>query len=563
MAIIADTISDIGRLREIVAIFTRHGFGEFFERINLGRFVPGKAKVEASRDPEASAQRLLQAIQELGPTYIKFGQILSTRPDVLPPAYIKALQTLQDRVQPVGWDAVRQQVENEFGRSVEDLYDRFDPEPLASASIGQVHQAWTRDGRKVAVKVQRPGIDDTIRSDVSLMYTIARMIETFIDLDVGYTPTEIVHDFDKAMQMEVDFTREARNARQFASNFRDKSHVHFPEIIDGLSGRRVLTMGFIDAVKISETYSWPAEQRKLICDRFVEAGVQMILIDGFFHGDPHPGNIFVNEDCEIIFLDVGLAGTLPKFITESMFQLILAASVKDAASAARVVYKLGIADQRVNLADLKQDIQGILDKYFTGEWGNVSAGDLLTDFMDRGSKHGIKHPPELASLAKALMNVEGVVRALYPEIDLLEAIKPHAKQYFSQRMNFENIRPELAKKAYEVVGLLQDLPLQMSQLMMDLEKGRVNVVVSGSDIRNIQAALRSLAITLFLGMVTAALLLGGFAALGGATVGPPGTIVAVIAFALSLVSGFFAFAWHVVAIRLKRPKLTDIIRRKR
>ena len=563
MAILTDTIGDITRLREIVSVFTRYGFGWFFERINLGRFVPGRGGEERPRDVAHEAQQLLLAIEELGPTFIKFGQIMSTRGDVLPKEYIEALQTLQDNVPPIPFQAVTETVEKEFGRRVDDLFDRFDPEPLASASIGQVHVAYLQDGRKLAVKIQRPGIDERVRADVSLFYGVARLIEAFIDLDIGYTPTEIVRDFDEAMQKELDFRLEARNARQFAANFREKPYIRFPEIVESHSGQRVLTMGFLDGMKIREAYTWAPEKRKLLCDRVVESGVQMILIDGFFHGDPHPGNIFVTKDCDIVFLDVGLSGTVPRYLSEALLQIVLAITLKDAGSAARIVYRIGIADERVNLAELKQDIQVLFDRYLVENWGEISAGDMLAELMERGSKHGIKHPPELATLAKTLLNIEGVVRSLYPELDFIEAVKPHAKQYFSEKVSLDRLGPELGKKASEILGLMQDLPLQMTQLMMDLEKGRVNVVVSSPDIRSLQAALRSLAVTLFLGLVTGALLLGGFSALSGALIGPPGTIVAAVAFTLSLVTGALAFGWHMIAIRMRRPKLTDLLRLKK
>ena len=563
MALLTDTIGDITRLREIIAVFTRYGFGWFFERINLGRLVPGRGGEEQPRDLQQEAERLLGAIQELGPTFIKFGQIMSTRPDVLPREYIEALQTLQDKVPPITFDEVTQTIEQEFGRTTDDLFERFDSQPLASASIGQVHVAYTKEGRKVAVKIQRPGIDERVRADVSIFYGVARLIEGFIDLDIGYTPTEIVRDFDEAMQKELDFRMEARHARQFTANFRDKPYIRFPDIVESHSGQKVLTMGFLEGMKIREAYSWPEEKRKLLCDRVVEAGVQMILVDGFFHGDPHPGNIFVTEECDLIFLDVGLSGSVPRYLTEALLQIILAITLKDAGSAARIVYRIGIADERVNLAELKQDIQILFDRYLVENWGEISAGDMLSELMERGAKHGIKHPPELASLAKTLLNVEGVVRSLYPELDFIEAVKPHAKQYFSEKVSLEKLGPELGKKATEILGLMQDLPLQMTQLMMDLEKGRVNVVVSSQDIRSLQAALRSLAVTLFLGLVTGALLLGGFSALSGAMIGPPGTIVAAVAFTLSLVTGALAFGWHMIAIRMRRPKLTDLLRLKK
>lgn len=561
MAILSDTFADIGRAREIAGVLARHGFGEFLERVNLGRLVPGRPPAPADTSDEASAKRLVEAFQELGPTFIKFGQILSTRPDVLPLAYVEALQQLQDRVAPFGYDKVRDTVLAEFGRPIEEVYAGFDEKPIASASIGQVHKAITKDGVTVAVKIKRPGIDEMIRADVSLLYRIARMIESVVDLNIGYTPTEIVGDFDRAMRMELDFRHEAQNGKQFTANFREKSYIRFPEPVDALSGQHVLTMHFIVGQKISAAFDWPREKRKILVDRLLDAGVQMVLEDGFFHGDPHPGNIFVDDDLNIIFLDVGLAGSVPKYLMDGLIKLVVAAAMKDSASAARLIYKLGSAPDRVNLADFRNDIDVILEQYLSIKWGEVNASELLNVLMERGAKHGIKLPTELAALAKSLLNMEGVIRSLYPELDLLEAAKPHASKYFGERISFDTLKPELIKRANEIVGMLQDLPLQVSQLMMDLEKGRVNVVVQSPDIRNLNAALRSFALTTFFSMITGALLLGGIIALSTSVV-VPGPVVAGVAIGLSLVTGFFAFAWHIVAVRLRRPKLTDLMKKK-
>jgi ubiquinone biosynthesis protein len=322
-----------------------------------------------------------------------------------------------------------------------------------------------------------------------------------------------------------------------------------------------MTMGFIVAQKVSEAFTWPQEKRKLLTDRLLDAGVQMVLEDGFFHGDPHPGNIFVDDECNVIFLDVGLAGSVPKYLMDGLIKLVVASAMKDSSSVARIVYKLGAAPDRVNLSELKNDLEVILDTFLSKPWGEISASELVSTLMERGAKHGIKHPPELAALAKSILNFEGVIRQLYPELDLLEAAKPHASKYFSSKMNFDAMKPEFIKKANEIVGLVQDLPLQLSQLMMDLEKGRVNVVVQSPDIRSLQGALRSLAVTMFLGMLSAAFIIGGFASLS-TSLASPGPIVAVVAFGFSIVTGFMAFMWHVIAIRLKRPKLTDLIRRR-
>jgi ubiquinone biosynthesis protein len=554
----SDTMSDIGRLREIVGVLARHGFGQWLERVNLGRFLPGRSPTPADQSEEASAKRLVEAFQELGPTFIKFGQILSSRPDVLPVAYIKALATLQDRVTPFTFAEVKKRIEDEFGQPLNQVYQSFEEAPIASASIGQVHRAITHDGRTVAVKIKRPAIDEQIQADVSLLYRVARLIESVIDLNIGYTPTEVVGDFERAIRMELDFHIEASNARRFAANFREKPFIRFPEVIESLSGQTVLTMEFIVAQKITATFDWPREKRKLIVDRLLDGGVQMVFEDGFYHGDPHPGNIFVDDECNIIFLDVGLAGTVPKYIMDGLLQLVVSAAMRDSATVARQIYKLGEVDERVNLNELKNDIDVILEQYLSQPWGSISAAELLNVLMARGAKFGIKLPGEVSGLAKAILNLEGTVRSLYPELDLLEVAKPYAAQYFNESFTFDALKPELIRRANEIVGMLQDMPLQISQLLMDLEKGRVNVVVKSPDVLSVNASIRSLAVTVGLSIIAGALLLGGITALASSMV-VPSLVVGIIALVLGAVTGGFAALWHFVAIRMRRPRLTDFM----
>ena len=302
---------DIGRAREILTVLARHGFGGIVSSLPLHR-IPGLRNPEGldSEGPKKipARERLVSAFQDLGPSFVKLGQMLSTRPDVLPGDWIDAFAKLQDQVAPFPGDLARAQVEDALGAPVEEIFEEFSREPVASASIAQVHTARLSDGTRVAVKIQRPGIEKTLRSDINIMYMLGELLEGRLDLGV-YTPTKVVEAFDRAISLEIDFLNEAANGQAFAKALDGMEGVYVPKVHRTLTARTVLTMEWIDGHKLSDIDKSGA-QRELIMDRLVEATYCQIFQHGIFHADPHPGNLVVNDESVLTFLDFGLMGRI-------------------------------------------------------------------------------------------------------------------------------------------------------------------------------------------------------------------------------------------------------------
>src|SRR5947209_6968351 len=335
-------VKDLQRLREISAVVVRHGFGELRDRSRLwdvlGRREPGERPSRADMRA-TSARRFRETLAELGPTFIKMGQILSSRPDLLPPDFIAELSELQDSAPPMSLETVLRLIEQGLGRPSAELFAHIDPEPLASASIAQVHRARVSDGESVVVKVQRPGIEEQIRSDTDLLFYLARFLEGVIEETGIYTPTGIVTEFRDAMLLELDFENEARNIEEFAHNHADRPYVVIPKLYRDLSSRTVITLQELKGVKLKtalESGQSAGIDRQQLARHVLEASFQQLFKDGLFHGDPHPGNIIVMEGNRIGLLDFGLVGRLTKQMQESMIVLVLAISLRDPDTVARL-----------------------------------------------------------------------------------------------------------------------------------------------------------------------------------------------------------------------------------
>ncbi|TMB40358.1 MAG: AarF/ABC1/UbiB kinase family protein, partial [Deltaproteobacteria bacterium] len=404
-------VRDLQRLREISKVVVKHGFGELLDRTRLWEAL---GRREVSERPSAaelratSARRFRDTLAELGPTFIKLGQILSARPDMIPPDFIAELSTLQDSAPPLPLEQVLRLVEEGLQKPWRELFAEIDPEPLASASIAQVHRARLPTGEQVVVKVQRPGIEVQIRSDTDLLSYLARFLEGVIEETGIYTPTGIVAEFQKAMLLELDFENEARNIEEFGKNSRE--NVVIPRTYRTHSCRTVLTL-----------------------EELLDASFQQLFIEGIFHGDPHPGNVIVLPGNRLGLLDFGLVGRLSKAMQESIVVLVLAIGLRDPDTVARLLYKVGIPDERINLHRFRADIHDILDRYLGLKLSEVSSTTLLNELTDLALTYKIKIPKEYAVLSKASATTEGIIRQLDPDLDVAQVALPYAKQLLIDR----------------------------------------------------------------------------------------------------------------------------------
>ncbi len=553
---IREAFRDLNRLREIAAVVIRHGFGSLLDR---ARFPEAGKKVQAEPRPEAvrlsAAARFRGMLVELGPTFVKFGQVLSTRPDLVPAAWVDELRTLQDRVPPFPLEEVRAQIEASLGKPPEALGLDIEPTPLASASIAQVHRARLPDGRVVAVKVQRPGIEERVRADLDLLFYLARLLEAVVEETGVSTPTGIIEEFERSIGEELDFLNEARNVRRFVQANQKRPDFKIPAVFDDLSGRRVLTLEYLEGVKITET---PPQAGPALARKMVDGAFRQLFEDGFFHGDPHPGNILVLPDGRIGFLDFGLCGELTPQMRENIVLLVLAVALRAAESAARLIYRIGLPDQRTDLAAFRQDIQAILDRYLGLRIKDVQARSVARDILDLAVRYKIRVPKEYAVLAKASMTAEGVIRKLDPDLDTLAVGLPYAKELLQGRFDPAALLAGTGgmRSLLRISTFVQDVPLQLSQILLDLQTGKFTVAARSEELPELTRAIRSLGITLFLGLLAGGSVVGTFIALSQVhweIWGMPANLVYAIAGALTATALWWtAMSWSALQGRLVR-----------
>jgi ubiquinone biosynthesis protein len=557
-------VQDIRRLREIAGVLTRHGFDAFARSAGLERFVgDGDEEDEPEKLPEVEqprellpedeedtdvAVRFRHVLEDLGPTFVKLGQVLSTRPDILPPAFMDELQSLQDDVPPMDFEKVRQQVEENLEGELGELFDNFQEEPLAAASIGQVHRARTTDGQEVVVKVQRLGIQDKIQSDLDILYYLARFLEATIEEVELYTPTAIVEEFEEAILSELDFEQEATNIETFGANFEDEPRVDVPDVFRELTTEKILTLEYIDAVKLRNIEGGTPRAERVL-DTLLDAMVEMVLYDGFFHGDPHPGNMLVGDDDTLIFIDFGLVGSLSPHQQNDLIDLILTILTGDEDGIARTVLRMGYPVGRVNLRKFKSDIVELRDRYLFSSLSEVNVSEFVQETMDAAQRHQIRLNPDYARLTKAATTIEGIMRRLKPDMDIMKKGMPYARELAMHRFSAKNVMKGVMNSAMGFSGFVQQVPQQIDQVMMDLESGNLEISVTNESLDELGDSLNTLGTRLFLGIMSASLAICATLLLRQFQYQIYGVSVPLVAGLLLVVTAtlffWWALSWHV------------------
>ncbi len=554
-----EAIHDLNRLREVSSVIARHGFGAYLERVRLGAAAPRPAPAagEPATPPSdgRNAARFRQMLVDLGPTYVKLGQLLSSRPDILPPAWISELSLLQDACEPVPIDSIRRQIELGLGRPVGEAFAWLDPVPAASASIAQVHRARTHGGADVAVKVQRPGVREQFESDLGLLQYVARLLEALVEETGVYTPSDIVEEFDRAIHEELDFANEARNARDMAAASRDLPFVVIPGVHAALSSATVLTLDFVDGFKVTDLAGREGYDPQRVARNLIEAAFRQLFGGGIFHGDPHPGNILVLPGNRIAFLDFGLVGRIGRPMQEALITLLVAVALRDPETVARVLYRIGVPEAHTPITTLRDDISGILDRYLGLKLDQIRSSTLLTDMLDLAVRHKIRVPREYAILCKASVTTEGLIRGLYPELDIMEVGLPYAKEMLFSRFQPGDASGALMKSMLKLQGLAEDVPTQLSQILADLEGGKFRVQVRSESMDRIADNVRSLGLTIFLGLVASSLALGGLFVVARQMAGSHAVLL--VGFSALLLAGFlFGASLTVYWLGGRIPKLS-------
>ncbi len=470
-------IRSIRRYRNILGILIKYGFGHIVEQLNISYYLElgrrivtlGTAPKEIERLTQPVRMRL--AMEELGPTFVKLGQILSTRPDILPREYIEELKKLQDNVPSISADAVRGQIQRELGYPVEELFAEFSDIPMAAASVAQVHRGRLRTGEQVVVKIRRPGIDQVISSDLEILMGLAYLIDQHIPASHIYDPIGIVKEFRRILNREMDFNREGRTIDRFAQNFLEDPTVKVPKVFWDYTGETVLTMEYIDGIKISnlELLAARGHDLKTIARTGADSILKQVLIYGYFHGDPHPGNLFVLEGDILCYLDYGMVGRLDEELKFQLIELISAILDRDVERVLNSLLFSGQMSEETDSQQLHRDLSEFIDDYYELPLQEINAGRLLTEFIDILSTYHIRFPADLMLLAKALVTIEGIGRQLDPEFNMITHIKPFMGRLARERINPAALSREAMRTVQGYSALLKSLPRDLKEFI-----GRVN-----------------------------------------------------------------------------------------
>ncbi len=464
-------LEDLGRAREILAVLVKHGFGQVVSTLPLHR-IPGLGRIqdEGSIGESVPAPvRAVRAMEELGPAFVKLGQMLSTRPDLLPAEWVEAFARLQDQVPPFAVSEAKEVIRQQLGAPVDDLFASFSPEPVASASIAQVHRARTHDGADLAVKVQRPGIEAQLRSDLNILYVLAGWLEGQIDLGV-YTPQAVIEAFDRALTAEADFNLEAASGEALAEALAEVDGVAVPTIVRSLTSRRVLTMSWAPGRNLSDIARTDADPQRVL-DVLIEATYTQLFVHGLFHGDPHPGNLLVDDASTLTYLDFGLVGRITPAMRDTLVGLFVSVMFRDADGVARTLYRAGSSEGRVNLRGLASEVDSLLDRYAELSFDQQDTGRIAGEILGLAKAHGLHLPEEYAVLARSMATLDGIARQLVPGFDIWNAVRPYAGRLASEKLDPEALGGELLRSSLSAATVLKDLPGQLDQVLIDLERG--------------------------------------------------------------------------------------------
>jgi len=457
---------DIERLTQVTATLVRHGFGAL-----VGRGHESNGADAAS----SQAVRFARLLADLGPTFIKLGQVLSIRRDLLPAEYITALEALQDNAPEVPFAAVREVIEAGLGQPLDALFATVEQRPLGTASIAQTHRATARDGTPLVIKVQRPGIERILRGDLDLLYLAARALETAIDEMQLAAVSEVIAEFEKGLLRELDFTSELENLESARALLDPARAIVVPRPHRELSCRTVLAMDLFAGASLRTLEPDSAAARHVV-EELLHAAVKQVFVDGFFHGDPHPGNVLVGADGQVCLIDFGLAGRLDAAQREDLVTLILAVILGDDASIARVLLRMGSSTQRVSLAELRAEVARIRTSYLTaGTIEDVDSAGFAEAFASAANRFRIKLAPEYAILTKATATLEGIIRTWHPHIDLVAIAQPVVERMMAGRWSPLRMVSEAMTGATGMSSLLRAMPGQLEQLLQDVESGNLQV----------------------------------------------------------------------------------------
>ncbi len=479
------SVRSIARLQTIVRVLASQGFEHLLQQLNLGRYLSMpqrwvRARPLEAEEPAAVGRRLVRVCQELGPTFVKLGQMLSTRPDLVPEHVVQELRLLQDRVEPFETEIARKVIAEDLGIPLDECFEEFGPEPMASGSIAQAYRARTKQGRRVVVKVKRPDIEQTIEQDMVLLAWLADAIERFVPESRPFRPRMLVDEFQKSIRRELDFVNEAATLSRFSEAFRDNDAVRIPGVLWELTGSRVLTMDFLDGVSMQSVIDSPGAEfdRREIARNLTESFFIQYFDLGMFHADPHPGNLLVNAPATIGLIDFGLVGRIDDELRGQFLMIMIALVSKEIDILVDTLDDLDALTPETDHAQLERDFRDLLDKYFGLPLQRIEIQTLFGEVNELVRNNGVVLPRVMVLLFKSLVTLAGVARQLDPEMNVLGLIRPRLRGMIRDRINPERLFRGAGITGWHMVTLFKQMPRQLRDFMRRLSRGQWQVNVN-------------------------------------------------------------------------------------
>jgi len=560
IGIIGRAYRHLNRYRHILMVLFKYGFGDLVDILKIEQYLEiGLQMISRKRREQVEklsrAERVRMVMEELGPTFVKLGQILSTRPDLISVEFIQELSKLQDNVPPFPYTEVRQIIESELGRPLEDIFQHFEDTPLAAASIGQVHRAQLKDGEEVVVKVQRPGIRKIIEVDLEIMLHLASLMERHLEELQVHRPVRIVQEFARTLEKEIDYTIEASHIERFARQSMDDPTVYVPKVFRDTTTERVLTMEYIDGIKTSEIDRIEREglDRKIITARGADLILRQIFDHGFFHADPHPGNIFVLPDNVICYIDFGMMGSIDRQTREEFADFVYTVVIQhDESMATQMLLKLTEYDEKPDVRALERDLTDFIGHYFYVPLKDLQMEKLLQQLLKILSRHRLQIPQDLFLMMKALATVEGIGLLLDPDFEMIKQTTPFIRRVKMARYHPKRMADDIVRSGVEFVQLMQEIPGETREILEQMKQGKIKMEFEHRGLEPMLSTHDQISNRIAFAIVIAALIIGSALIVLSKT--PPFlfgiSFIGIIGFLAAAVMGL----WLLIAI-LKKGKL--------
>ncbi|MBO8158481.1 MAG: AarF/ABC1/UbiB kinase family protein [Thermosyntropha sp.] len=502
-------LKHVPRYREVANILIKHGFGFVVDVLNYKGFFISKFSRRKEAEFIGPPGRFRALLEDLGPTYVKLGQILSTRPDILGKEYITELEKLQNDVPPFSFEILRALCLEE-GIDIDNEFAYFNPEPIAAASIAQVHEAVLKTGEKVVVKVQRPGIQKLVETDLKILKEISLVLEKRTAWGSFYKISEIVDELGEALLNELDFRKEARNADKFYNNFKNDKHVLIPKVYWEYSSSRILTMQYVEGIKISNLIELKKAgfNTRKIAQNLVDSLFKQIWDYGFFHADPHPGNIAIAEGERIILYDFGQVGVIDDVLKEKGMNLIINMMRYDTNGVTRALLDIGIGSQYVNQEELRRDVSKLQQKYYGMPLSDINVAEALGELVELSIKYQMRLPAELSLVVKMLMTVEGIVSQLDPQLSIVDIAEPYGKKLLMRKFSPDNIKGHIKDLFMDYGSLAKSFPRDMENILKTIEDGQLKIRMEHTNLKKLADRIDIVSNRLSLAIILASIIIG-------------------------------------------------------